>query len=497
MHRFFISVSFLAAFCLFFLSPGSTSAQEKESPGKPEASRLLPGRPLSSVLEIGKDGQGSLSFSFFLPENAYGFRIALSDSPADLDLAISNEEGEELSRSELEEFNETIYENRLSNPQLSAGDYTADVIYQLSLPPVIDGKITTSISFDIMLEIISPSAERDLVPGREYRSVLQPESGMIKVFSITVPGGTEELRIDLFDTEGDLDLFLYYESYRPDPFLADYRSETYLSKESLYISKDSPLPLREGTYYIAVIDQIETVLAEDFSILVSFSQNAPGILSRLPVLPRYASPLENALLSTVEIMGEAGGGSGCLVSEDGYILTNWHVVRDFSGNADDNLTVSLSLSHDSPPTELFKARVVRMNRERDLALLKIERGFYDRPIPDSYCFPYLTIGNDLDLAIGEPLGFIGYPSIGGTGSRVSITFTKGIVSGYQKSRPGRIIKTDAEINTGNSGGAAVNSKLELIGIPSQIVGEAGGQIGFIYPVSLIPDAWLVLIGVRR
>jgi S1-C subfamily serine protease len=497
MKHFFSSVVFIACICLLIFAPVSSSAQEYELPGSPAAVRLVPGKTVSGILELGKDGQGSASFSFSLPESAYGFRVSLSDSPADLDLVISNEAGEEVSRSELEEFNETIYENRLSNPQFTAGLYTVDVVYQLSLLPVIEGKITSELPFDILLEIIAPSAERELIPGRQHRSVLQPESGMIKVFSVSVPETVENLRIDLFDTEGDLDLFLYYESYRPDPFLADYRSETYLSKEHLHVSKDSPLPLQGGTYYIAVIDQIETVLPEDFSIVVSFSEDAPGILSRLPVLPRYSSPLENALLSTVEIMGEAGGGSGCLVSEDGYILTNWHVVRDFSGKADDDLTVSLSLAHDAPPAELFKARVVRMNRERDLALLKIEKGFYDQPVPDSYRFPYLSIGEDLELAIGEPLGFIGYPSIGGTGSRVSITFTRGIVSGYQKSKSGRIIKTDAEINTGNSGGAAVNSSFELIGIPSQIVGEAGGQIGFISPVSLIPDSWLVLIGARR
>jgi S1-C subfamily serine protease len=95
--------------------------------------------------------------------------------------------------------------------------------------------------------------------------------------------------------------------------------------------------------------------------------------------------------------------------------------------------------------------------------------------------------------MGQPLTIIGYPGIGGTGSRSSISITKGIVSGFQRTPFGTIIKTDAEINGGNSGGAAINAYYELVGLPTMVVNEDAGQMGFIHPVNLLPRDWVDLI----
>ncbi|MFW5843717.1 MAG: trypsin-like peptidase domain-containing protein [Spirochaetota bacterium] len=85
----------------------------------------------------------------------------------------------------------------------------------------------------------------------------------------------------------------------------------------------------------------------------------------------------------------------------------------------------------------------------------------------------------------------------GTGSRVTITYTRGVVSGFEETSVGTIIKSDAEINEGNSGGAALNDEFELVGLPTQVVGFDAGQLAYIYPVGLIPEEWLRTIAAAR
>lgn len=155
---------------------------------------------------------------------------------------------------------------------------------------------------------------------------------------------------------------------------------------------------------------------------------------------------------------QTGLGSGVIVSADGYILTNNHVVED-----SDQVTVDLS------DRRTVTAKVVGTDPASDLAVLKIE----ERNLP------VLPLGNsdkvrvgDVALAIGNPLG-------------VGQTVTSGIISAKGRSTPGGVsdgsfedfIQTDAPINRGNSGGALINTNGELIGINSQILSPTGGSIG--------------------
>ncbi len=159
---------------------------------------------------------------------------------------------------------------------------------------------------------------------------------------------------------------------------------------------------------------------------------------------------------------ERGLGSGVIVSADGTILTNNHVIEGA-----DRITVILSNN------KSYEARLVGSDRPSDLAVLKIE----------AQNMPYLTLGNsdavrvgDIVLAIGNPLG-------------IGQTVTAGIISAkgrrtglsYGSSNDSfeDFLQTDAPINRGNSGGALVNLNGELIGINSQILagGPSGGNIG--------------------
>jgi serine protease Do len=162
---------------------------------------------------------------------------------------------------------------------------------------------------------------------------------------------------------------------------------------------------------------------------------------------------------------EGGLGSGVIISPEGYILTNNHVV---DGATDVRVTL--------PDRREFKATVIGTDARTDIALLKI----------DASNLPAITVGNSSKLQVGDSVLAIGNPY--GVGQ----TVTMGIVSATGRSDLGieeyeDFIQTDAPINPGNSGGALVNDRGELIGINTAILAqESGGNqgIGFAVPVNL-------------
>jgi Do/DeqQ family serine protease len=172
---------------------------------------------------------------------------------------------------------------------------------------------------------------------------------------------------------------------------------------------------------------------------------------------------------------EGGMGSGVIVRQDGYILTNNHVV-DGAETVNVELTDGRSL----------KAKVVGTDAPSDLAVLKI----------DGQNLRTLTLGDsdnvrvgDVVLAVGNPLG-------------IGQTVTMGIVSAKSRATGGAgdgsyedFIQTDAPINRGNSGGALVNTSGELIGINSQILSPSGGNIGigFAIPANMARNVMSQLI----
>ena len=161
---------------------------------------------------------------------------------------------------------------------------------------------------------------------------------------------------------------------------------------------------------------------------------------------------------------EQGLGSGVIVSPDGYIVTNNHVVEDM-----DELTVSL------PDKRTFKAKVVGTDPKTDVAVIKI----------DASNLPVLPWGDASQLQVGEMVLAIGNPF------GLSQTVTMGIISAVGRANVGIVdyedfIQTDAAINPGNSGGALVNLKGELIGINTAIFSQSGGYmgIGFAIPSNM-------------
>ncbi len=190
-----------------------------------------------------------------------------------------------------------------------------------------------------------------------------------------------------------------------------------------------------------------------------------------------------AIVSLVREKGElvpVWGGSGTVISEDGLVLTNAHVVTDMfdevglDGAPMDALVIAVTTREDRPPTPKYFAEVVAYDRQLDLALLQITADLNGRRVDakDLNLSP-VKLGDSDELHLGDDLYVFGYPTIG----KGYITFTSGRVSGFESTElpNGDLvrtwIRTDTTIAGGNSGGTGVNARGELIGVPTQL-GEA-------------------------
>lgn len=206
-------------------------------------------------------------------------------------------------------------------------------------------------------------------------------------------------------------------------------------------------------------------------------------------------PLRRALLSTVRIAVPIDGqedlystGSGSVLTADGYILTNYHVMGDTDEetlyNEEGIAYVAVNPTDlRSLPIWIYEAKIVRGDPNLDLAVIQVT-GMLDQgaSLPNPLNMLTMPIGDSDLVEIGDELSAVGFPSIGGN----SVTFTSGRVSGFEdEDEDGLIdwIKTDAEINKGNSGGAAINEMGELIGVPTLISFEGAGQLGLVRPIN--------------
>jgi Do/DeqQ family serine protease len=155
---------------------------------------------------------------------------------------------------------------------------------------------------------------------------------------------------------------------------------------------------------------------------------------------------------------QVGTGSGVIISPDGYIVTNNHVIAKAN-----QLMVTLN------DNKTYEATVVGTDPNTDIALLKVEP---EAPLP------YLAFGDSDNVKVGEWVLAVGNPF------NLTSTVTAGIVSAKARNlgRNQSFIQTDAAVNPGNSGGALVNTNGELVGINTAITSQTGSYIGYSFAV---------------
>jgi len=221
-------------------------------------------------------------------------------------------------------------------------------------------------------------------------------------------------------------------------------------------------------------NSVVTMAANNYSKNVGLSSEAVDFTDAAASTVHTVVHVKNVSIRTVSdpimeyFYGSRGGqqqeqigtGSGVIISEDGYIVTNNHVVKDAN-----ELEVTLNNN------KSYKAKLIGTDSKMDIALLKIDT---------NEKLPYSTFADSDQVRVGEWVLAVGNPY------NLNSTVTAGIVSAKARNLDTRgiqsFIQTDAAVNPGNSGGALVNTRGELIGINTMISSQTGSYVGYSFAV---------------
>ena len=463
--------------------------------------RIEPGQSLDGVIHLDQDS--FQSFLIEVPETALGIRIAITKTAANLDIFLYHEEEGYKSRqadfsAQGSEARKELYVYKVYESWFPPGEYELEVSYGDEVRPRKNGEWLDEIPFTVKYEVFdSPDMSVDMVPGTPVQAVVNHENGFFTHFALDVPAGTEAFRFDVLDTPADVDLYLSREE--PSPLQSDYLviADSLRGRESIVVSD---LPEGGGQYYLTVLGSKmlgswETRYASFlFQLLATLDSDPPGQAPRPPILPEAEEGFDTARLATVQLLAPHNQtGTGCLVSSDGLILTNYHVVSD-EANETFDVVVALSLGTYERAEELFTGKVIRTNPEGDMALVRITGDRWGRPLPEGYRFPVWPMGEPRSLSPGDPLMVLGYSLLGGGPTLSYYTLTRGVFSGKEEIREGIFqYKTDTLMAPGNSGGPVCDTGWNLYGLSTSYQVHGGSQLTEFIPIDEIPQEWRQLM----
>lgn len=216
--------------------------------------------------------------------------------------------------------------------------------------------------------------------------------------------------------------------------------------------------------YASVLDRATPSVVAVYTTRLETVRSSPffGPRGMEDIFRQFGMPMPNS--GGTQERESTGVGSGVIISDDGYIITNRHVVAPERGQKIDEIRVRLADDRE------FTAELIGADAKTDVAVLRIEA---DQPLP------VIKIANSDLLRVGDVVFAIGNPL------EVGLTATKGIVSATGRDSLDilgagsyeNFIQTDAAINMGNSGGALIDAWGRLIGINTAILSRSGGSIG--------------------
>jgi S1-C subfamily serine protease len=473
----------------------------------PLAAQVLPilsGEPVRGELVISEDPDAASFVSYRLEadDDIVAINIEL-EAVADLDLYVDTQYIEDyqnvLAASTGFAGTEWLRLDLTGGTELIANEYYIDVTYGRVDPPLnARGEPLRRVPFTLEVTAHRQRIDAELEAGEIVTDRIDPRiTGPFRSFVIGVPSGTPALRVDLASDATDLDLRVRHDQPMRTTREADMAAVSWSGHETIIVDAESGA-IPAGRYFIDVFDQAWLDWPAEFRLVASLSRDPPSGLVELPRLAA-AGGLPGAVGSTVEILHADGGGTGVLLSESGFILTNYHVVEQ-AVEAGTWTTASPLIGLTVEPAEGSRVRmlgrIVAYDKELDMALLQAETDLYGVALPRDYRFPAIRLGDPRAVALGDDLFVLGYPDAGGLGTRVSINLTRGIVSGFERRGETLLIKTDADIASGNSGGPVLNERYELIGIATEAISEELGnsQIGYIWPLWLVPSDWWRIAG---
>ncbi|AKS43050.1 S1 family peptidase [Wenzhouxiangella marina] len=203
-----------------------------------------------------------------------------------------------------------------------------------------------------------------------------------------------------------------------------------------------------------------------------------------------SAQIDQTSRAVVRIVAERNGvevatGSGTLVTADGTIYTNRHVIEDAT-----DYVIELLDDPNELPVPRFRARLTGYSMDIDFAILQIDRTVDGEAISEELALPFIP-SRDTEASRGDAIFVFGYPGI----SDGYLTFTEGTITTIRNGvmNDERIpvwFQTDAQISPGNSGGLVVNEDGEMLGLPTSVISEdrTGGRLGGILPMSAVQVA---------
>lgn len=237
--------------------------------------------------------------------------------------------------------------------------------------------------------------------------------------------------------------------------------KTFLEKEKPQIAQQATI--EQPSFLPTNLNTTKTALAaaENIDFTTAAEKTVHAVVHVKNVAITTAQPtLQDLFYGRVPQRRQLGTGSGVIISPDGYIITNNHVIED-----SEQLSVTLN------DNQTLEATIVGSDPNTDIALLKVET---------EEDLPYVTFGDSDTAKIGEWVLAIGNPF------NLTSTVTAGIISAKSRDLSGKstqsFIQTDAAVNPGNSGGALVNTNGDLIGINTAISSQTGSYIGYSFAV---------------
>ena len=237
--------------------------------------------------------------------------------------------------------------------------------------------------------------------------------------------------------------------------------KTFLEKEKPQIAQQATI--EQPSFLPTNLKTTKTALAaaENIDFTTAAEKTVHAVVHVKNVAITTAQPtLQDLFYGRVPQRRQLGTGSGVIISPDGYIITNNHVIED-----SEQLSVTLN------DNQTLEASIVGSDPNTDIALLKVET---------EEDLPYVTFGDSDTAKIGEWVLAVGNPF------NLTSTVTAGIISAKSRDLSGKniqsFIQTDAAVNPGNSGGALVNTNGDLIGINTAISSQTGSYIGYSFAV---------------
>lgn len=443
---------------------------------------LEPGKPIADTIDMTQATEKVYRVN--IPKDARALAIELGDMSAEFQIYVKRERDDEFAAwTEADGYLEkTLFLNRDTEPPLRTGDYLIHVRYpEDQEPPLAD-----VLAYRLRAVVERTRLDKDVAFGETIRSTLEPDAWNFRTYKLAVKEGTRAFRIDVVETEGDVDVYVRRGAHVLAFSSADFVAETTLGCESLVVEAPEP-----GDYYLHITEPAWTPFPVHFTLRITEGAEPPADLLKLPAFPKREAGLDRASLAVVSLVAGESAGSGTFVTAGGMILTAEHVIRQDGGAPIDEVVVGFTADPKVRPQERFRAKVLYADRDRDIALLQVTGGLYGQPIPADYSFPCAEIRWEPELRLGETLNVLGYPETGSRWMRESLTMAQGIVSGFDGGHAGPVVKTDARVHSGNSGGAAFDRDFKLAGVPVEVVTEMSGtgQYGYIKPMAYVPEEW--------